>query len=73
MFLRAHGVRAPAATGTRVTWTMDGENNFMGKAFSLVSNMDKMIGSDFERGLASLKTVAEAQTGTARAVPAVAR
>jgi hypothetical protein len=64
---------ARAATGTRVTWMMDGENNFMGKAFSLVSNMDKMIGSDFERGLASLKTVAEAQAGTARAVPAVAR
>ena len=65
---------AQVATGTRITWTMDGENNFVGKAFSLVSNMDQMIGSDFERGLAGLKKVAEAQTGTARnAIPAVAK
>jgi hypothetical protein len=39
---------------------MDGENNFMSKAFSLVMDMDKMIGGDFEKGLASMKTVAEA-------------
>ena len=64
----------PAATGTQITWTMDGENNFVGKAFSLFTNMDKMIGSDFERGLTGLKKVAEAQSGTAAvAVPAVAK
>jgi len=38
---------------------MDGNNNFMGKAFHLVMNMDKMIGPDFERGLAAMKTAAE--------------
>ena len=65
---------AKATTGTRITWTMDGENNFVGKAFSLFTNMDKMIGSDFERGLTGLKKVAEAQSGTAAvAVPAVAK
>jgi len=65
---------AKATTGTRITWTMDGENNFVAKAFSLVSDMDKMIGSDFERGLRGLKKVVEAQTGTAAiAVPAVAK
>jgi len=63
-----------AATGTRITWTMDGENNFVAKAFSLVTDMDKMIGSDFERGLVSLKKVAEAETANAHVVlPAVAK
>ena len=65
---------AQLASGTRITWTMDGENNFVGKAFSLVSNLDRMIGTDFERGLASLKAVAESQARAASvAVPAVAR
>jgi uncharacterized protein YndB with AHSA1/START domain len=49
----------PAAGGTTVFWSMDGNNNFMAKAFSLFMDMDKMIGGDFERGLAQLKTVAE--------------
>ena len=44
---------------TVVTWTMSGTNNFVSKAFSLFMNMDKMIGQDFEKGLASLKTVSE--------------
>jgi hypothetical protein len=38
---------------------MAGDNNFIGKAFSLFMNMDKMIGADFEKGLAQMKTVAE--------------
>jgi hypothetical protein len=46
--------------GTKTTWAMDGNNNFISKAFSLVMNMDKMIGPDFERGLAGIKTAAEA-------------
>ncbi len=50
----------PAEGGTRVTWSMDGKNDFMAKAFSLFMNMDKQVGGDFEKGLASLKTVAEA-------------
>src|SRR5262249_51462751 len=45
--------------GTRVTWAMDGENNFMAKAASMFMDMDKMIGGDFERGLSGLKTAAE--------------
>jgi hypothetical protein len=44
----------PAAGGTQVTWTMTGENKGIAKLFALVMNMDKMIGADFERGLASL-------------------
>lgn len=50
---------APEGTGSRVTWAMDGNNNFMSKLFQMFMNMDKMVGPDFERGLASLKTVAE--------------
>ena len=51
---------APAAAGTTVTWTMSGTNNFMSKAFCLfLGGMDKMVGPDFERGLANMKAVAE--------------
>lgn len=52
----------PAESGVKVTWWMDGENDFMGKLFCMFMDMDAMIGSDFERGLAQLKTVAEAIT-----------
>ncbi len=44
---------------TTVTWTMSGENNFMSKVFCLFMNMDKMVGGDFEKGLAQMKVVAE--------------
>ena len=49
----------PQGNQTAVTWTMEGENNFVGKAFCLFINMDKMVGGDFEKGLAQMKTVAE--------------
>lgn len=45
----------PEAHGTRVTWTMEGDNDFMGKLFGLFMNMDSMIGADFEHGLANLE------------------
>jgi hypothetical protein len=49
----------PSGTGTKVIWTMNGHNGFLGKAFSMVMNMDKLVGGDFDRGLAQLKSVAE--------------
>lgn len=49
-----------AGDGSKATWAMDGEKNFMAKAFHLFMSMDKMIGPDFERGLAAMKTSAEA-------------
>jgi uncharacterized protein YndB with AHSA1/START domain len=49
----------PAGGGTTVTWRLDGEQTFVGKAFSLVTDMDAMVGGEFEKGLASLKTLAE--------------
>ena len=44
---------------TKVTWAMEGKENFMGKAMGIFMNMDKMIGADFERGLANLRALAE--------------
>jgi hypothetical protein len=52
----------PAAEGVSVTWKMEGQNDFMGKAFSLFMDMDTMVGKDFEAGLATLGKVAEAET-----------
>jgi len=45
---------------TLVTWSMTGKNNFFFKVFGLFMDCDQMIGKDFEKGLASLKTLAEA-------------
>ena len=53
-------VLVPSDGGTRVSWIMDGKKNFMSKAMSLVMDMDKMVGTDFEQGLANLNTVAQA-------------
>jgi Polyketide cyclase / dehydrase and lipid transport len=52
---------APDVGGTRVSWTMNGSKNFIFKLMGIFMNMDNMIGVDFERGLANLKTVAETE------------
>ena len=45
---------------TNVVWTMTGTNNFLSKAFSLfMGGMDKMVGPDFEKGLAQMKSTVE--------------
>ena len=55
----------PVGAGkTKVTWKMSGENGFIGKAFSLIMDCDKMVGPDFEKGLANLKAVVEAPPAT---------
>ncbi|MHA7270107.1 SRPBCC family protein [Arthrobacter sp. HLT1-20] len=46
----------PEGNGTRVTWTMTGENKGLGRVFMLFMNMDKLVGGDFEKGLAQLAT-----------------
>ena len=50
----------PEGNKTAVTWSMSGHNNFMAKAVGLVMNCDKMVGGQFEKGLADLKTIVEA-------------
>jgi len=49
----------PAGNNTVVTWTMTGSKNFIMKAFGMAMNMDKMLGGDFEKGLAAMKSIAE--------------
>lgn len=48
----------PENGGTRVTWTMTGENKGIGRIFALFMSMDKLVGGDFEKGLASLSAAA---------------
>src|SRR4029078_4563218 len=49
----------PEGEQTLVTWNMWGKKNFMSKAFCMLMDMDKMIGGNFEKGLASLKAIVE--------------
>ena len=49
----------PEGALTVVTWSMSGQNNFIAKAVHLFMDMDKMVGKDFEAGLANLKAVTE--------------
>lgn len=47
------------AAGTHVTWNMHGPNQFISKVMTVFVSMDKMVGPDFEKGLANLKAEAE--------------
>ena len=49
----------PRGAATDVAWAMRGASPFMFKLMGLFLNMDKMIGRDFETGLAQMKAVAE--------------
>lgn len=49
----------PEGEGTKVVWTMSGPSSFMTKLMGVFVSMDKMIGPDFEKGLASMKAAAE--------------
>jgi len=50
----------PEGDQTVVTWTMAGQNNFMGKAFGLFMDIESIVGAQFEQGLADMKAAAEA-------------
>lgn len=52
----------PVGDQTKVTWSMSGKNNFMGKCVGLVMNCDKMVGGQFEQGFANLKAIVEPRT-----------
>src|ERR1051325_2239937 len=51
----------PEENRTGVTWSMSGQKNLLSKAFCLFMSMDKIIGKDFEKGLAALKSVSESK------------
>jgi uncharacterized protein YndB with AHSA1/START domain len=51
---------APAGgQSTEVTWRMTGTNTGFAALFAKVFSMDRMLGKDFEKGLARMKTAAE--------------
>jgi uncharacterized protein YndB with AHSA1/START domain len=49
----------PIGTFTNVTWTMHGTNLYVMKVMSIFTNMDRVVGKHFDKGLANLKTIAE--------------
>lgn len=52
--------------GTAIDWIMRGRNeSLISKAFSKIVPMDKLVGGDFEKGLASLKERSEAEVSAA--------
>jgi hypothetical protein len=56
----------PVPEGIQMTWAMEGQNSFVGKAFSMFADMDGMIGKDFENGLATIKTLTEKEAKNRR-------
>lgn len=54
----------PEGGGTSVSWTISGQNDFIGKAICLFVSMDDVLGTQMEKGLASLKVQAEAVAKT---------
>ena len=49
----------PQGPQTDVTWTMSGPMPYVSKLICVFISMDRMVGPDFEAGLANLKTEAE--------------
>jgi uncharacterized protein YndB with AHSA1/START domain len=55
----AEFVLEPQGESTKVTWSMFGPMRYINKVMNTVASMDKMVGPDFEEGLAKLKVAAE--------------
>jgi hypothetical protein len=49
----------PQGPATNVTWAMSGRQPLLAKVMTLFIDCDKMVGRDFEEGLANLKAIAE--------------
>jgi uncharacterized protein YndB with AHSA1/START domain len=49
----------PQDDGTDVTWLMRGPAPFISKLMQVFMNLDRMVGKDFEAGLANLKRLTE--------------
>lgn len=52
---------APEGDSTRVTWAMHGPTPYVAKILHVFLDMDRLVGRDFEAGLAKLKAVAEGE------------
>jgi carbon monoxide dehydrogenase subunit G len=61
--LKAHNIveftLEPKGDATNVTWAMNGHVPYIAKIVHVFLNVDRMVGQDFEAGLANLKAVAE--------------
>ncbi|HEU4851196.1 MAG TPA: SRPBCC family protein [Telluria sp.] len=60
----------PQGADTQVTWNMSGPMPFISKLMSVFVSMDSMIGPDFEKGLAQMKTMAEQPAAAPSTAPA---
>jgi uncharacterized protein YndB with AHSA1/START domain len=60
-----------AGNGTKVTWTINRNESLVGKGLKQLMNLDKMIGAEFEKGLAQLETVTSPGATKAAATAAV--
>ena len=49
----------PQGDATRITWAMRGPQPYVAKVMGTLMDCDKMVGKNFEEGLASLKALAE--------------
>jgi carbon monoxide dehydrogenase subunit G len=49
----------PKGNATNVTWAMQGPLPYMAKIMHMLFSMDRMVGGQFEQGLANMKAVAE--------------
>jgi len=49
----------PEGSGSRVVWSMTGKKTVMTKVMGIFTSMDKLLGPDFEKGLARLRTTTE--------------
>jgi Polyketide cyclase / dehydrase and lipid transport len=52
----------PEGSGSRVIWSMTGKKTLMTKVMGIFTSMEKLLGPDFEKGLARLKATAERPT-----------
>lgn len=51
----------PAGEGTKLTWTMSGKNDFLGKAIGLILDCDALVGASFEEGLENMRGIVEVE------------
>jgi len=56
----------PRGNQTLVTWSMLGQKNFVMKAFGLFMNCDDMLGKEFDKGLAQMKSIVESAPDPSR-------
>ena len=63
--MRAHNrvdfTLVPRGDTTNVTWTMSGRQPLIAKVMTIFIDCDKMVGGQFEKGLADLKAIAESK------------